>query len=74
MNTNNSDPQNDWLQIVQQHVESMTHGSVQIAVDDSKIVHLDTTRKFRLVNNPPSPQRRNLRPPNVIILRKNVDE
>ena len=48
MNTNNSDQKNDWLQIVRQHVETVGHGSVAIAVDDSKIVHLDTTKKWRL--------------------------
>ena len=73
MNTNNSDPKNEWLQIVKQNVESMSHGSVEIAVDDSKIVHLDTTRKFRLTKNPPPQTRRDGPPPNVIILRKNVD-
>ena len=48
MNTNNSDQKNDWLRIVKQNVESMSHGSVEIAIDDSKIIQLDTTRKWRL--------------------------
>jgi len=60
MSTNNSDQKNDWLQIVRRHVESMSHGSVEIAVDDSKIVHLDTTKKWRLPASqaPRKPERR----------------
>lgn len=49
---------NEWLQIIQQRVESLNYGSVEITIHDSRIVELDTTRRFRLnQGGEPSPQR-----------------
>jgi hypothetical protein len=39
---------NEWLQVIRQRVESLNYGSVEITIHDSKIVELDTTRRFRL--------------------------
>jgi len=48
MNIDKPHQDNDWLQMIRQRVESMSHGSVEIAIYDSKVVQLDTTRKWRL--------------------------
>ena len=38
----------DWLSIVEQKVETLRYGVVQIIVHDSKVVQIDQTEKTRL--------------------------
>jgi hypothetical protein len=52
----------EWLEIIQQRVESLNYGSVEITIHDSKIVELDTTRRFRLNQGESSRQREKERP------------
>lgn len=38
---------NDWLSVVQEKVETLNFGVVQIVVHDSKIVQVERTEKIR---------------------------
>ena len=38
----------DWRDLVSKNVESLDFGSVEIVIHDSRIVHIDTTQRFRL--------------------------
>lgn len=38
---------NDWMRIVQQHVEGLRFGTVQIVVHDSRVVQIDRTERVR---------------------------
>ncbi len=39
---------NEWLKIIRERVESLSYGSVEITIHDSRIVELDTTKRVRL--------------------------
>lgn len=39
---------NTWLQVVQEQVEAVSFGSVEITVHDSKVVQVQRTEKLRL--------------------------
>ena len=38
----------DWVRIVRQHVEPLNYGSVEIVIQDSRIVQIDKTQRWRL--------------------------
>ena len=42
----------DWQQVIQRHVQSLTFGSVEIVVHDSRIVQVDITERFRFGEPP----------------------
>jgi len=46
--TKNSSIDTDWRNLVEQHVETVGYGSIEIVVHDSRIVHIDTTKRIRL--------------------------
>lgn len=37
-----------WLEVVQQHVKSLRYGSVEIVVQDSRVVQIEKTERVRL--------------------------
>ena len=39
---------NDWLEMVRRHVNSLEFGVVQIVVHDSRVVQIERTEKVRL--------------------------
>ncbi len=43
-----SKPAPSWLSIVQEQIESLRFGEVQITVHDSKVVQIQRTEKLRL--------------------------
>lgn len=57
MNPDKLLPNDEWLQIVQQRVESLGYGSVEITIHDSRIVELDTTKRLRFQQAPAVPAR-----------------
>ena len=42
----------DWTRVVQQHVQSLRFGSVQVVVHDGRVVSVERIEKFRLPNRP----------------------
>jgi hypothetical protein len=49
MNTPQTNQANaDWVQIVRQHVEPLNYGSVEIIVQDSRIIQIEKTQRWRL--------------------------
>ena len=46
-NVNNSPDQN-WQEIVRQHVESLRFGTVEIIVHDSRVIQIEKTERVRL--------------------------
>ena len=46
-NVNNS-PEQNWQEIVRQHVESLRFGTVEIIVHDSRVIHIEKTERVRL--------------------------
>jgi hypothetical protein len=47
-----------WLDIVQQRVEAMRFGSVQIVVHEGRVTQVESTEKTRLPSDAPSGQNR----------------
>jgi hypothetical protein len=45
----------DWQQIIQRHVQSLSFGTVEIVVHDSRIVQVDITERFRFGDPPRLP-------------------
>ena len=45
------DAQPDWLRVVQQKVESLRYGVVQLVVHDGRVTQIERTEKTRI--NPP---------------------
>ncbi len=43
-----SDPQPDWVRLVQQKVESLSYGVVQLVVHDGRVTQIERTEKTRL--------------------------
>ena len=43
----------DWREIVSKQVGSIDYGSVEIVIHDSRIVHIDTTKRLRLESHRP---------------------
>jgi len=41
------DPSGDWKVVVQRHIESLNFGSVQIVIQDSRVVEIDKTERLR---------------------------
>jgi hypothetical protein len=54
MKTNNTNKTNEleekrrWLEVVQQQVDSLRFGVVQIVVHDSRVVQIEKTEKLRI--------------------------
>ena len=46
-NANNS-PEQNWQEIVRQHVESLRFGTVEIIVHDSRVIQIEKTERVRL--------------------------
>lgn len=42
----------DWQDIILRHLESLKYGSVEIIIHDSRIVQLEITERFRIVDPP----------------------
>jgi hypothetical protein len=42
-------PSNDWLEIVRHQVDSLKFGVVQVRVHESKVVQIERTESFRVV-------------------------
>jgi hypothetical protein len=55
----------EWLRIVRQRVESLSYGSVEITIHDSKIVELDTTKRLRLYHRNSQPEREKAKRPRL---------
>jgi len=39
----------DWQEIILRHLQSLKYGSVEIIIQDSRIVQLEITERFRLI-------------------------
>ncbi|MGD1019845.1 MAG: YezD family protein [Verrucomicrobiia bacterium] len=44
----------DWLALVQQHVQSLRYGLVQIVVHDGRVTQVEKTERVRLNQPPPA--------------------
>lgn len=42
----------DWLRLVQEKVESLRYGVVQLVVHDGRVTQIERTEKTRLPNDP----------------------
>ena len=49
-----SEARPDWLRVVQEKVESLHYGVVQLVVHDGRVTQIERTEKTRL--NPPGPR------------------
>jgi len=47
--------ESDWLQIVRRHVGTLRFGSVEIIVQDSRIIQIRTKERWRLQKDSSSP-------------------
>jgi len=45
----------DWLRLVQEKVESLRYGVVQLVVHDGRVTQIERTEKTRLPSDPLSP-------------------
>jgi hypothetical protein len=55
MNTPHTKQANsDWIQIVRQHIEPLNYGSVEIVVQDSRIIQIEKTQRWRLPKSRPA--------------------
>jgi hypothetical protein len=43
-----SDPQPDWLRVVQHKVETLRYGVVQLVVHDGRVTQIERTEKTRI--------------------------
>ena len=49
LNSNvNSGPEQNWQEIVREHVESLRFGTVEIIVHDSRVIQIEKTERVRL--------------------------
>lgn len=44
----------DWRDLILKNIESLDYGSVEIVIHDSRVVHIDTTKRFRLERDRPN--------------------
>lgn len=44
----------DWLALVQQHVQSLRYGVVQIVIHDGRVTQVEKTERVRLNQPPPA--------------------
>ncbi len=51
--TSPSDPRPEWLRVVQQKVETLRYGVVQLVVHDGRVTQIERTEKTR-IGAPPS--------------------
>jgi hypothetical protein len=65
-NRQTNHPDQDWLQIVKRHVEPLHYGSVSIVIQDSRIIQIDKTERWRLPQPSPAPSAEASRPNRVI--------
>lgn len=50
----NPSPTPEWLRVVQEKVESLRFGVVQLVVHDGRVTQIERTEKTRLGSEPPS--------------------
>lgn len=49
-------PQPDWLRVVQQKVETLRYGVVQLVVHDGRLTQIERTEKTRIYASPSNSQ------------------
>jgi hypothetical protein len=47
----------DWLALVQQHVQSLRYGVVQIVIHDGRVTQVEKTERVRLDQSPQAKKR-----------------
>lgn len=47
----------DWLALVQQHVQSLRYGVVQIVIHDGRVTQVERTERVRLDQSPQAKRR-----------------
>jgi hypothetical protein len=47
------DEQQNWLEVVRRHVNSLRYGVVQIIIHDSQVTQIEKTERVRLDRAPP---------------------